>query len=661
MSTTPAPAPPAYEYCDLVMKGGITSGVIYPSAAAKLASRYRFKNIGGTSAGAIAAAVVAAAEYGRRSGYAAAFDVLTKMPNSLASDGHLLKLFTPDKNTHKLFQVALNVMGAKTKLARIFKGIFGIILASPLISIPTFLVGLVTPALIFWGLSSQHLPILVSRHPWVCAISGIFTGLIFALIISGWFGGRAAIRALVANGFGLCSGMASQTGAGGSLTEWIDQQIQTAANRTDSDPAVTFGDLWHAKPYPGETLVTPNTINLEVVTTGLSDGRPFTIPFLSGAFYFDPAEWQHYFPARILATMAAAGERFERSENPRTPGITPTGNQRDVVSPTGAPLCRLPDSPDLPILIATRMSLSFPGLLSAVPLYRVDYRLLRNEPGKTNDPTRVANKVWFSDGGICSNFPISFFDSPIPRWPTFGINLQPADPDLCAATPRDPSRFVTLPPAAGAAPVFWTSLGDPTLKATGLAPALDPLTRIVSFAEAIMNTMQNWRDNLQVVAPGYRDRIVSVNLCNDEGGLNLNMPPELIAALSARGDFAAQLLTVPLYLPSGDKDPKAFDFPQHAFTRFRVSLSAIEDYLQQIDMGFGNPVPQDAEGWDYINGNKVPKHYYWHPDGLKGKAAQALVDLQQLVQSWEAELKQKEGFGTGVPKPKAPLQSRPEF
>ena len=80
-----------------------------------------------------------------------------------------------------------------------------------------------------------------------------------------------------------------------------------------------------------------------------------------------------------------------------------------------------------------------------------------------------------------------------------------------------------------------------------------------------------------------------------------------------------------------------------------------------IDMGFGNPVPQDAEGWDYINGNKVPKHYYWHPDGLKGKAAQALVDLQQLVQSWEAELKQKEGFGTGVPKPKAPLQSRPEF
>jgi hypothetical protein len=45
--TAGANSVPDYEYCDLVMKGGITSGVIYPKAAAKLATRYRFKNIGG--------------------------------------------------------------------------------------------------------------------------------------------------------------------------------------------------------------------------------------------------------------------------------------------------------------------------------------------------------------------------------------------------------------------------------------------------------------------------------------------------------------------------------------------------------------------------------------------------------------------------------------
>ena len=47
--------------CDVVLKGGITSGVVYPLALVALAEKYRFSNIGGTSAGAIAAAAAAAA------------------------------------------------------------------------------------------------------------------------------------------------------------------------------------------------------------------------------------------------------------------------------------------------------------------------------------------------------------------------------------------------------------------------------------------------------------------------------------------------------------------------------------------------------------------------------------------------------------------------
>ena len=51
--------------CDLIMKGGVTSGVVYPPAILELAKDYRFRSVGGTSAGAIAAAAAAAAEYGR--------------------------------------------------------------------------------------------------------------------------------------------------------------------------------------------------------------------------------------------------------------------------------------------------------------------------------------------------------------------------------------------------------------------------------------------------------------------------------------------------------------------------------------------------------------------------------------------------------------------
>ena len=62
--------------CDIILKGGITSGIVYPSALSTLATHYRLRSIGGTSAGAIAAAAAAAAEFGRASG---AFDRLATL------------------------------------------------------------------------------------------------------------------------------------------------------------------------------------------------------------------------------------------------------------------------------------------------------------------------------------------------------------------------------------------------------------------------------------------------------------------------------------------------------------------------------------------------------------------------------------------------------
>jgi predicted acylesterase/phospholipase RssA len=84
---------PNTKYWDLVMKGGITSGVIYPLAISELSTEYMFKNIGGTSAGAIAAAITAAAEYGRRSRDEKAFGAVAGIPSQLGANGLLLKLF----------------------------------------------------------------------------------------------------------------------------------------------------------------------------------------------------------------------------------------------------------------------------------------------------------------------------------------------------------------------------------------------------------------------------------------------------------------------------------------------------------------------------------------------------------------------------------------
>lgn len=48
--------------CDLVMKGGIASGIVYPEAVVELSREFAFQGIGGTSAGAIAAAATATAD-----------------------------------------------------------------------------------------------------------------------------------------------------------------------------------------------------------------------------------------------------------------------------------------------------------------------------------------------------------------------------------------------------------------------------------------------------------------------------------------------------------------------------------------------------------------------------------------------------------------------
>jgi len=102
--------------CDIVMKGGITSGVVYPLAIVELADEFRFHSIGGTSAGAIAAAVTAAAEYQRvTKGNANGFRELEKLPDFLAGttngEPNLLNLFPPAPPVRGLFHFAMSFIG----------------------------------------------------------------------------------------------------------------------------------------------------------------------------------------------------------------------------------------------------------------------------------------------------------------------------------------------------------------------------------------------------------------------------------------------------------------------------------------------------------------------------------------------------------------------
>mgnify|MGYP000943542986 FL=1 len=111
--------------CDLVLKGGVASGVVFPSAVAELAKDYRFRSLGGTSAGAIAATVAAAAEFRRqrvlsrdgtgpndgRYGFSRIDEMANELGQTERGTRKIVSLFQPSPAVAPLFRIALRVLG----------------------------------------------------------------------------------------------------------------------------------------------------------------------------------------------------------------------------------------------------------------------------------------------------------------------------------------------------------------------------------------------------------------------------------------------------------------------------------------------------------------------------------------------------------------------
>jgi len=168
-----------------------------------------------------------------------------------------------------------------------------------------------------------------------------------------------------------------------------------------------------------------------------------------------------------------------------------------------AGLRRLPAA-ELPVIVALRMSLGVPLLLSAVPLVRRH----RAADGRV-EPRRH----WLVDGGVTSNFPIHFFDAWLPQRPTFAFDLRSESPPG--------AERVHLPAPDDPAPSRWTDVRG----------AVGVLRQAASAA-------QNWRDTAQAELPGYRDRVCEVRLRSGEGGIHINLPPVTAWELVAVGDRA---------------------------------------------------------------------------------------------------------------------------
>jgi hypothetical protein len=179
--------------CDIVLKGGITSGVVYPLALVALAKKYRFSSIGGTSAGAIAAAATAAAEYGRPIENAG-FDRLKKIPDEVGPN--LLSLFQPVPTLRPLFDIFVATLKAKSGIGRTVAIAWAAIAGYRGSAVLGLLPGLVIVAaawLTGGGIGFVLLGLL-------SAIVGLAIAMVWRLL-------KAANTDLVAADFGLCPGL----------------------------------------------------------------------------------------------------------------------------------------------------------------------------------------------------------------------------------------------------------------------------------------------------------------------------------------------------------------------------------------------------------------------------------------------------------------------
>ena len=252
--------------CDLIMKGGITSGLVYPEVVLKLAERYRFARLGGSSAGAIAAALAAAGEYGRRRGNEnGGFCHLKQAADELKEDGRLVKLFEPAPSARPLFEILLESFAVRE--APVWRRVL-IAARAAMRQQPGYTAA---AALLFVPLVVLCVAAFKGLHWALAILLALPLAALIAAAVAALSAGRALLRGVKGlEDFGLCPG----TGSKDSLLAWLHKGIQESAGLPLTKP-LTFRDLREAG------------IELTLMSTDLNLARPVRVPDDLKGYSFD--------------------------------------------------------------------------------------------------------------------------------------------------------------------------------------------------------------------------------------------------------------------------------------------------------------------------------------------------------------------------------------
>jgi Patatin-like phospholipase len=332
-------------------------------------------------------------------------------------------------------------------------------------------------------------------------------------------------------------------------------------------------------------------------------------------FIFERGEWAKLFPTRVVDYLVANCDPFKQQH----------GEVGEFYY--------FPDQTHLPLVVAVRMSLSFPGLICAVPLWRRDFTL-------KDDLKTQLQRCLFSDGGLSSNFPIHFFDHLLPNRPTFAITLDEYDERRNTTRDENDEGRKTAR--------VWFPL---TADSGSLIPVV-PFAGLTGFLMRLIDSAKNWPDSLQSVLPGYRERIVHVSLTSEEGGLNLTMDPTTIDRLAGYGKDAGDKLC-------------GFDLNLHRWRRFLVAMARMEETLDEVADAYFEAKGGVVNFADFLARyrqatedckQKSPDHYKQEKPVLEAMLARG-EELAELGRKWKQGPRIRDG---NIPQPPTNLRITPK-